>query len=395
MKSIKKHISSIRTHNTTAVVAVLVVAVAGVHLLVSSHAQTQYVATNAASGTLTGPASVQFNSTASGGTNVQFGCSQTGTDTANDSDAGSGSTINSAPTGPAAPTSGWHVDLADDFNAPLGKASGQDNLWYPNQSWNPNPAANVQGDNGTESQEYNSSQVNVDNGNLALTAKYCNDVAPATGDGSGSNSANFVQRNYVSGIVTTNPSAMGYNDFTWTPGDGSTWAFEIDCQWPLNSNDLWSGFWAVTQPEDVNERDFIEAHAAQSQFDTDWIYQTGHTIGYKADWYLDTLAFDPAASMHRYTYVVYPNQSWSLYIDGVLQTWVGKNGIGPVETSTNTPLELQIQYALRGSSIPDTFTSGTRQFLINSAAVYQDKANAGTGDTTGGGIAPGTTVAGS
>ena len=92
--------------------------------------------------------------------------------------------------------------------------------------------------------------------------------------------------------------------------------------------------------------------------------------------------------MHRYTYVVYPNQSWSLYIDGVLQTWVGNNGVAPAHTSVNTPMDLILNYALANT----TFTIGSRNFVINSVAVYQDNAHAGQA-MTGGGIAPGTTVA--
>jgi hypothetical protein len=108
--------------------------------------------------------------------------------------------------------------------------------------------------------------------------------------------------------------------------------------------------------------------------------------------------------MHRYTYVVYPNQSWSLYIDGQLQTWVGDNGVAPAETSDepnpHQPMYLYIDYALADLNSSGTgwnftdpnFTSGYRQFRINSVAVYEDGIHAGEG-FAGGGLAPGTVIA--
>jgi hypothetical protein len=106
-----------------------------------------------------------------------------------------------------------------------------------------------------------------------------------------------------------------------------------------------------------------------------------------SDIYYNKLGFDPSAGMHRYTYVIYPNQSWSLYIDGELQTWVGNYGIAPARNSSDTQMQLIINYALNGKD----FTSGTRKFLIKSVAVYQDNDHAGSG-IVGGGIAPGTKV---
>ena len=93
----------------------------------------------------------------------------------------------------------------------------------------------------------------------------------------------------------------------------------------------------------------------------------------------------------------------SFYINGASQTWVGQNRICPAETpgesNPNRPMELIMNYALdyynsATNSHSDTdpnFTSGTRQFIIKSAAVYEDAANAGQ-NYVGGGIAPGTTI---
>lgn len=296
--------------------------------------------------------------------------SETGT-----ADSG-GSSVNSAPTGPATPSSGWHVDFADDFNAPLGTGAGQDAFWYPSQPWNATPSNDCNGNNSYETEVYNSSQVNVSGGTLQLTAVYSEDRAPASGG--------YVQRNYVSGIVTSPTNVSGYTGFTWTPGDGSTWAFEIVCQWPVNTGELFDAWWSSTQSGWTDERDFFEGKTTHASIDSDWIYVTSPVT---QSYYATTLGFDPSAAMHRYTYEVHSDQSWSTYIDGALQTWVGSNGIAPVESSDDVPMMLIINYALADT----TFTTGERTFLVDSVAVYQDQAHAQQ-STQGGGIAPGTRV---
>ena len=241
----------------------------------------------------------------------------------------------------------------------------------------------MNGNNATDTEVYNSDEVAVQKGNLVLSARYQHDVAPASGNATGVNEANRVQRDFVAGIVSSSTDEPGYKGFTWTPGDGSTWAFEIDCRFPPDTTGLFNSFWSSSLGTWSNERDFFEAHSGQ-RIDSVWIYRTPNT----SNFYSTTLRFDPSAAMHRYTYVVNPNQSWSLYIDGVLQTWVGVDGMAPPQTSSNTPMELIMNYALNGSG----FTSGSDSFLINSVAVYQDNAHAGR-SVNGGGIAPGTVLA--
>ena len=354
----------VNKQNISFVLIVLFVSLLGFKILFSSHAFGPYTAVEAESGALTSQATIQSDVNASGGKFVNFG-----------------STINPIPTGPVTPSSGWHVDFADDFNAPLGTSSGEDNFWYPE---------NQNGNNKYETEINNSNQVSVSNGNLVITAKYENDVAPADP------SSETVQRNYVSGQTTTTTSQSGYKGFTWTPGNGSTWAFEINAQWPIDPDgNLFNAWWSSSQNGWVNERDFFEGHDTSKLLDSDWIYQTNCTnspscTGAKLqDYYTNPtlLSFDPSTAMHRYTYVIYPDQSWSFYIDGVLQTWVGNNGISQAETSDNVPMLLILNYALDKT----TFTTGTRQFIIDSVAVYQDEAHAGQG-VTGGGIAPATVI---
>jgi hypothetical protein len=379
-------------HITAGIVIICVVAI-GIHLIISSFAASPFSSIGASSGKLTSPATSQACTGSSNGNCVQFGCAQT-------------SSINTAPCGPPVPVSGWHVDLADGFKAPLGPdtgtETGNDNLWYPSQSSNTDLNNDVNGDNPNETECYNANQVSVAGGDLVLTAKYQYDVAKAGVYCGGSGTTADVQRNYVSGIVTTPTDQPGYKGFTWTPGNGSTLAFEIVSQWPLSTGNLWDAFWTSSPAGWTDERDFFEGYSSSNKcgnIDSDWIYQTPDTplpgaptgtMKKLQDFYCNSLGFDPSAQMHRYTYLIYPNQSWSLYIDGVLQTWVGTNGIAPVENNkVDAPMELLINYALNSNAT--TFSSGTNQFLIKSVAVYQDTANAGQG-ITGGGIAPGTSV---
>jgi hypothetical protein len=379
MKYIKtykmKLVARNRTQSIVALVVVLVVAGAGAYLLESSHALSPYVANRAESGTVTAMASVQTCAGSTDGTCVQFG-----------------STINPAPTGPAAPPSGWHVDLADDFNAPLGTGPGEDNLWYPNESWESDPTVNSNNDQCLQTQVDNSSEVSVANGMLNLSAKYEDDVAPAI-----SNTCS-AQRNYVAGIVTSSGPAGNttYKGFTWNPGDGeSTWAFEIVSKWPSASPGMWPSFYSSSQSTWTNERDFYEGYDMNHpdlNIDSDWIYQTSSSPnGFAQDWYKNQTTFDPSAAFHRYTYVVYPDQSWSFYIDGVLQTWVGDNGVASSRTGDHLPMDLLINYALRTDTTTPWTDAGIRTYSIKSVAVYQDEANAGQ-SMTGGGIAPGTVV---
>jgi hypothetical protein len=384
-----------------ALIVVLGVVVLGIHYIISSFAASPYGSVNATSGALTSPASEQSCPSGSSGQCILFGNS-----------------VNATPTGPAAPLSGWHVDLADGFNRPIGPDIGptttNDNLWYPNVNWQPHPAENTDNLQCFQTQDYSSSQVSAGGGMLSLKAIYSPDAySPATPQTSCGqcNVTTYTscspKRNYLSGEVTSSSpkSVPGYKGFTWTPGDGkSTWAFEIVCQWPANSSGLWNTFYTSSVGTWTNERDFFEGYQyngstnmpkTANNIDSDFIYQTPKTAGNTTlkkhqDIYNYQTAFNPSSGFHRYTYVVYPNQSWSFYIDGVLQTWVGNNGIAPAETGDDNPMDILINYGLRDNTTTP-WTTGTQTMLVKSVAVYQDEANAGQG-TTGGGIAPGTVV---
>ncbi len=291
--------------------------------------------------------------------------------------SGESSTVATAPTGPPKPAGGWYVAFADGFGAPLGTGAGRDNFWYPNR-FCCDPGSDQPGFNSNELEVFNSSQVQVGSEGLELVDTH----QPNTG-GTG--------KNYVSGSVNTDLlSAPGYNLFKWTPGRGEKWAFECVCKLPRNTGEEDPGWWASDFPW-TDELDFFEFWGwntwAKYNMGITWIWKTPsdlaqseHDLGAE---------FDPSAAFHRYTTVINPNDSIEEYIDGVRQTWLGKNGVlGPV-SPTVVPMGLKLSNGLRGTG--SKFTSGSRSFDIRSVAVYEDANHAGDA-VSGGGIAPGTVV---
>jgi hypothetical protein len=69
----KRALAGNRTQSITAIIVLLAVAIAGVHLLISSHAESTYVANQADNGTLTEPANTQSCTDSTDGKCVQFG----------------------------------------------------------------------------------------------------------------------------------------------------------------------------------------------------------------------------------------------------------------------------------------------------------------------------------
>jgi hypothetical protein len=313
-----------------------------------------------------------------------------------------GATVNRSPAGPAPPEGGWHVAFADAFGAPLGTEPGDDNFVYPNQNGCCNPSVDYHGNNTNELQVYNGSQVRVGAEGLELIDRYAPKRAPAQGS--------YPVRNYVSGSISTQPQyqAGGYRSFSWKPGGGQTWAFECYCKLPANSpfSGVDPGWWS-TDPKWTDEIDFFEEWGWNPTCQTSlltscftgiaWVYDTSPLQvreSYRALYGM----FDPSDGFHRYTTVINPNNTWSEYIDGQLQRWVGNNGVGPAPPYfERVQMSLLLTNALRdkmGASGPNPypgFSSGSRTFTIRSIAVYQDGAHAGQ-SIAGGGVAPGTTL---
>jgi hypothetical protein len=238
---------------------------------------------------------------------------------------------------------------------------------------------------------YNCSKVAVNSQGLQLSCTYSPGVA--TG------------KNYVCGTIrqqATGTKATGYKQFAWKPAQGETWAFEIVGKFPPNTGEEDVGWWSFDPPW-TDEFDFFESWGWNDQptsgYTTTttgiaWLYSTPSEIeGYKQFW--PNASNDPSLALHRYTTVIYPNNTYSFYIDGALQTGgtIPANGLmGPPGGSINTPnMGLVLQYALRNPKFSTGFTSGSRTFTVRSAAVYEDAAHAGK-DIVNGGPAPGTTV---
>jgi beta-glucanase (GH16 family) len=262
--------------------------------------------------------------------------------------------MNPAPTGPPTPTGGWTAVFADDFNEPLGDGPGQDPLWYPNQPGVPVTGLGWPNNPSVELEVYAASQVSVSGGDLNLTAQ-------PVGDG------------YLSGMANTS----GPGGWTWTPGGGQTMAFEVVAKFPTGAG-LFNACWTASEDGWTDERDFVEGHPGD-RVNSSHIYDTDPKAQQES---ITTLPFDPSAAFHRYTYVVNPNGSWQLYIDGQRQSWAG----GGPEPDAKTPMELLLDYAVIGDT---DLASST--FSIASVAVYEDTPHASQ-HVSRIAIAPGTTI---
>jgi hypothetical protein len=292
--------------------------------------------------------------------------------------AGGSAVVNSTPTGPPAPRSGWHVAFADGFGAPLGIGPGEDNFWYPNR-FCCDPSEYQKGFNKNELEVFSSSQVRVGGEGLELIDTYKPNVG-----GTG--------KNYVSGTVNTDlKPPPGYHLFRWKPGYGETWAFECVCRLPRNTGEEDPGWWS-SNFHWKDEFDFFEFWGWNTADAYDmgvaWIWkvpdgviEADHDVGKE---------LDVSGSFHRYTTVINPNNSVEEYIDGVRQSWLGKNGVlGPPPEVTIVSMGLKLSNALRVNG--SHFTSGSRVFTIRSIAVYEDGEHAGK-QVRRGGVAPGTVM---
>jgi hypothetical protein len=295
--------------------------------------------------------------------------------------------VGSAPTGPPTPSGGWYVAFADAFGAPLGTGAGQDNTWYPNR-FPEKPAEEAQpGSNSDELQVYKGGQVRVGPEGLELVVKY----QPNAGTSYGTT------KSYLGGEITTGyhtAAPAGYQLFNWQPGQGETWAFEVVCKWPKNTGEMDNAFWS-SDYRWTDEFDYFEAWGwnttewgANYNAGVVWLAKGGGggRVGYEHQFGKE---FDPSAAFHRYTTVIYPDNTFSEYVDGRLELWVGSSGTS-AKAEPNTPwMGLIVQNALRKYST--NFSSGERSFDIRSVAVYEDGNHAGQA-ISGGGTAPGTVV---
>jgi len=326
--------------------------------------------------------------------------------------------VNDVPTGPSKPHGGWHVVFADAFKVRFGSGPGQDPLWHANR-W----AGNYRqpGFNSDEVEVFDPSQVTFGPEGVRLTAKYER------------NAGGEPHKNYVSGVIQTEykpypgggpswdkrspfpaSSIAAPKGFHFTVGTGVTWAFELVMtsapNGPSRGNDI--GWWA---PGDI-EIDFFEYWGYDPDISKTmagtgavllWYENGNNPPGYGGEQHIPEL-YDHTKP-HRYTTVVYPDLSSSLWIDGkkVKMQDARRNYAETYRTKAPpsykpSTMPIMISFGLRDIQIDATspppkgyrppYFTDSRTLTVHSVAVYQDGAHAGQG-FSGGGVAPGTVVA--
>lgn len=292
---------------------------------------------------------------------------------------GKAASVSATPAGPANPSGGWSVVYADAFGAPLGTAAGDDNTWFPN---NCSTSGNCTAFNSNETEVMNPDAVSQSPGQLKLTCTY---TAAAQSPGG---------KHYVCGTargLTENVS--GYRFFKWAAGKGQTLVFQIVAKLPENTGEADPGFWSDGPPWNDTEFDFFEAGGWGSQHTTGWKTDALYTAWFASPHIEATkfgFSFDPVAAYHTYTTEIFPDGTFSEWIDGALQPWATR--VGPASPDLQAKDGLVLSYGLRTcAECKSGFTSGSREFDVKSVAVYEDAAHKGTG-IEGGGIAPGTAV---
>jgi hypothetical protein len=277
-------------------------------------------------------------------------------------------TVPLAPLGLPVPVGGWQVVFADAFAAPL----GIDTFWeLPSKN-------NGCCSNSDEIAIERPSQDRITPEGLKLVCEYLS--TPVEG------------RHYSCGGIRTPTSRFSIRAYS-----GATYALEVVCKWPPNTNEADPGVWIDGSESPFGEQEIDapfegfgwhdngshEYGAVMPQVVHGW----GHTI-FSDEGVVKALGFDPTRGFHRYTTLIKPGASGktklATYVDGVFK-WSG-------ETTTPGGAVWQhaiLTYALRSSGAPSGFKSGSRAFTIRSDAFY---ASVGA-PVQGGGIAPGTLLA--
>lgn len=272
---------------------------------------------------------------------------------------GGGGVVSRAPVGPPAPASGWHVDYADGFGAPLGSGPGHDNTLQSDEKWNGCCT--------------NSDEVAIEQHKQVRVGKEGLEEICSIGL--------FTVEGHTRGASCG--GVRGDSFFEFTPAAAGEWAVECDVRMPVDVGGADPGCW--TYPSASGEIDFFElwgwdglswssANAGMPVL----VGQGAHELSP-----VDSLGFDPSAGFHRYTTAFVPEGSGRYdvreYIDGVYR-WDMAG-----QTLSKSSDGLILTNGLRILVQPDVFT-------VRSIALWQDGAHAGQG-VKGGGVAPGTTIA--
>jgi hypothetical protein len=287
--------------------------------------------------------------------------------------------VSAIPTGPPTPAGGWSVVYADGFGASLGNGPGQDNTWFPN---NCTQTTNCAGFNTNELEVMNPSAASVTAEGLKLTCTY---TAAAQSPGS---------KHYVCGTLRAQTEAKpaGYRYFKWSPGKGQTLVFQAVAKLPPNTGDADPGWWTNGPPWNDTEVDFFEGGGASPEHTTGWRTDPLYTAWFATPHPWATkrgFPTDPSLAFHTYTFEIKPDNTYSIWIDGALQSWA--TNVGPAKPDLAEKATLILSYALRKCGCKTGFTSGTREFDVRSVSVYEDKAHKGVGIENEG-VAPGTAI---
>ncbi|MFI4991319.1 MAG: fibronectin type III domain-containing protein [Solirubrobacterales bacterium] len=286
--------------------------------------------------------------------------------------------VGATPTGPPTPAGGWSVVYADGFGAPIGNGPGQDNTWFPN---NCTLTSNCPGFNKDEMEVMNPSAVSETAEGLKLTCTRTTVQMPG-------------KKHYVCGTLRAQTEAKpaGYRYFKWSPGKGQTLVFQAVAKLPPNTGEADPGWWSNGPPWNGTEVDFFEGGGASPEHTTGWSTDPLYTAWFATPHPTATkrgFPVDPSLAFHTYTFEIKPDNTYSIWIDGALQSWA--TNVGPAKPDLTEKATLILSYALRRCGCTTGFKSGTREFDVKSVSVYEDKAHAGVGvENTG--LAPGTTI---
>jgi hypothetical protein len=300
------------------------------------------------------------------------------------------------PAGVPKPESGWSVEYAEAFGAPLGTGAGEDNTFKAGEN-NWGCCSNL-----NEVAVERKSQVSTTKAGLELKCEYS-----ATGYGTFEKEGVKRTFHYACGGVS---GSGAVRPFQLSESGGQTLAIVCKGKLPPNEGTADPGFcWSYPTSSGV-EVDYLEGFGWGSDYTEQWKKSSSCVGCYLSGG--EELCNDgfgtlePQNIEHTYTEYIKPTSGgkvqFSFWIDGVKQL-VEKCGSEteieevPAYTPSTGKNHLVSTYGLRkaetaaGTTHEGAGTGFPNTQLLSSIAVYEDTAHAGVG-VENAGVAPGTTV---